>query len=536
MHRKAAAFLVGLIAIIGLLSAVTDKAPSAESVEGPEEDLSSVGAAGISGASTNPALRVILGAGAKGNLKPGVKRYAPGTKVQYVFSPTAGHSAAMVVRDGKLVKPRGTITMSGDHYLWAFGNPKSGKKFDNVMTVPADVTKIPYPDFYRRAPSFSFNVADPYCAVTSDVISYPTSYLGAFPMPPVAGAPLSSEVLRGVFLRDYWDDGDNPAQNEGCTHGYREAFTESLKKLKRLGVDHVNNYQTGILNDINAAELRFVEEMRLNDADLTWIVAQVKAAGLEYHNYLAVMGDSKGRPLPSKPDPAWASRLMDAWTKFVIGRAVVAQRLGIEALALDWSAYGWEMTPELIAIYVPKMTVLAQRVRRVYSGKIMLGTAYLPSDPVLLKSLDWVHCPVGGWASEEENSRLDVALIKRNALIGIGACAATLGAAAPPVVWGMAASSHRNFFTQGWVEDSFCVPSPEDCSQRKIKTDFSVQALAFEAALEAIKEQNLLKTASVEVCGYWFTDVLRPKDSFPNLSLSIRNKPAESIVYEWFKR
>jgi hypothetical protein len=355
-------------------------------------------------------------------------------------------------------------------------------------------------------------------------------------MPPIVGAPLPPDVLRGVFLRDYWDAGDNPAQNTGCTHGYREAFTASLKRLKRLGVDHVNNYQTGILNDVNAPKLHFVEEMRLNDPDLTWIVAQAKAAGLKYHNYLAVMGDTKNRPLPSKPTPAWASRLMDAWTEFVVGRAVVAQRLGIEALGLDWSAYGWEMTPELVAIYVPKMTNLARRVRRVFSGKIMLGTGYLPSDPELLKCLDWVHCPVSLWASEEENSRLDVSLLKRNAHLKIGWSAATLGADAPPVVWGMVASSHRNFFTEGWVEDSFCVPSPEDCSQRKIKTDFSVQALAFEATLEAIKEQTLLKTASVEVCGYWFTDVLRPKDSFPNLSLSIRNKPAESIVYEWFKR
>jgi hypothetical protein len=515
MNRKTPAFLVGLIAVFGLLAAATHDA---------------------SVASTAPTLRVILGAGAKGNLKPGVKRYPSGTKVQFSFIPTAGHAAAMVVLDGRLVKPKGTVTMNGDHYLWAFGNPESGKTFENVMTAPADVTKIPYPEFYQKAPSFSFNVADPYCAITSDVIAYPNSYLGAFPMPPIAGAPLPPDILRGVTLRDFWDTGGNPAQNIGCQGSYRSAFTASLKRLKRLGVDHVNMWQTAGLYDVEAAELRFVEDMRMSDDDLAWAVAEAKAAGLKYHNYMAVGGDTKGKPLPSNPDADWASRFLEAWTKFIVGRAVVAQRLGIEALQLDWCAYGWQMTPELVSVYVPKMTNLARRVRGVYSGKRFLGTSYAPSEPKLLKNIDWVHCPVNVWVPAEKNNHLSLSLLKRSAEDCLAWHAGKLGAEAPPVVWAILACSHPKALNGPWVEDSFCVPSREDCSQRKVRTDFSVQALAYEAMLEAINEQTLLKTASVEVMAYWFVDIVRPKDSFPNLSMSFRNKPAESIVYEWFKR
>jgi hypothetical protein len=187
------------------------------------------------------------------------------------------------------------------------------------------------------------------------------------------------------------------------------------------------------------------------------------------------------------------------------------------------------------SLYVSKMTELARRVRRVFSGKTILG-AHIPSEPSLLKNIDRVGVGIFYNISSEENNQLGVSVVKKRTQEIIGGVADRLGADAPPIVWGLAPGSYRNYLLGGWLEDAFCVPSPDDCSQRKVRTDFSVQAITYEAALEAIAEQTLLKTASVEAFGYWYTDVIRPKDSFPNLSFSFRNKPAESIVYQWFKR
>jgi hypothetical protein len=250
---------------------------------------------------------------------------------------------------------------------------------------------------------------------------------------------------------------------------------------------------------------------------------------------MAIMGR---QPLPANPTSTWFSDFLDAWTTFIVGRAVVAERLGIEALQLDWSAYWFDVLP-MKSLYVQKMTALVRRVRAVYKGKIFLGPSFIPrkEDPDLLKSIDWVHVGFIYGLSDEENARPDVAAVKSYAFRMLGWVSDWLGPEAPPVVFSFFIGSFRNaLINGGWLEDAFCTPSPEDCTQRRTRTDFSVQAIGIEGTLEAIKEQTSFKTASVEAFGYWYTDVIRPKDSFPNLSPSFRNKPAESIVFEWFKR
>src|SRR2546426_12077223 len=91
----------------------------------------------------------------------------------------------------------------------------------------------------------------------------------------------------------------------------------------------------------------------------------------------------------------------------------------------------------------------------------------------------------------------------------------------------------RVFLLTGWVEDGFCVSG---CAQNAVRTDFSVQAIAYEAMLEAVSTQTAFTTAGVTAGSYWYVDVMLPAQSFPNISQSWRNKPAESILYRWFAR
>ncbi len=43
-------------------------------------------------------------------------------------------------------------------------------------------------------------------------------------------------------------------------------------------------------------------------------------------------------------------------------------------------------------------------------------------------------------------------------------------------------------------------------------------------------------TDSINFTSYWWTDTMKPYQSLPEISQSIRNKPAESIVYQWWKQ
>lgn len=62
------------------------------------------------------------------------------------------------------------------------------------------------------------------------------------------------------------------------------------------------------------------------------------------------------------------------------------------------------------------------------------------------------------------------------------------------------------------------------------------QALGYAAMFEAIAAQTAFPTASVNATATWYVDVMLPAESFPNISQSWRNKPAESILHHWFRR
>lgn len=66
--------------------------------------------------------------------------------------------------------------------------------------------------------------------------------------------------------------------------------------------------------------------------------------------------------------------------------------------------------------------------------------------------------------------------------------------------------------------------------------DFSIQAMSYQAMMEAISAQTVFDVIGVHVIGYWFADNILPDSSFPNLSQSFRNKLAEALMYQWFAR
>ena len=65
---------------------------------------------------------------------------------------------------------------------------------------------------------------------------------------------------------------------------------------------------------------------------------------------------------------------------------------------------------------------------------------------------------------------------------------------------------------------------------------FSAQAVGMEGMLQAIAEQTYFDISGVDIhTGYWLTETLLPgREGFPNLSQSIRGKPAEKIVKYWY--
>ena len=420
----------------------------------------------------------------------------------------------------------------------ALAAEQKSQSFSNMVVLPTDVRKVSYPYDYVLTSPTTVTVDDPYCAITTDTVAFPADYLGAFPLPAIKGAPLPSHIRRGASVKDYWDFGrTNPPTNAGCSGDIKQAFAATLERLVRLGVDHVNVSQYAFLIDADRPELG-LGRPSMTPSDTAFIAEAAASRGLKLRQNMAVAGSDKSTVPPNPVSADWAGRFLDGWSNFVVDQAKVAATHGLEAIQIDFCCFTVDWTPHA-DLFISRMKTLADRVRQVFPGKIVFGQTnpWISGDAGLMDRIDWLMFDpiISNIVTDTDNANLTVERLKSAYLQNWSALASAFGPARKPVVWRLFAQSHRNYYKPdgGWIEDGFCV---DNCMQRSVQTDFSVQAIGYEAWLEAIKEQTFFETASVDPEAYWYVDVMLPKDAFPNISQSWRNKPAESILYKWFSK
>lgn len=479
----------------------------------------------------------VMGGGVSGNPGTAPASYAPGRVVPYSYAPSTGFSAAVVEVDGGPSPPSGIVSMNANHWLWAFGQPVTGTDFADYITAPNDATVIPYPQFYSGRPtSQTVRVTDPYCAVESSVIAYPDSYLGSFPMPAVSGAPLPASTLRGIDLMDVWDPND-PALNHGCSGDQHAAFQVTVARLKTLGADFVLlDDHINITDATSGTPVYDPNSREITDTELAFIGSAASAGGLNV--WLAVNlspQDDNGVSLPTAPTQEWFSALLDSYTQYIVHLATVAQANGVKAIQLDWLNYNVPLT-NYSTVYVSKMTAALAQVHAVFGGLVLLSDGLLRTHPnpgpALCNGVDAivVYSDESTYISAQAAQSLSVNSLKpiyKLLLANIANDLSDLGPSPKPVVMVGYIESNLTSLVTGPIDDFGCCVS--------IPTDFSVQAIAYEALLESMSESGL-NFLSFFSRGYWQTDVILPKDTFPNIGTTVRNKPAESIIYQWFQK
>ncbi|MGD1073900.1 MAG: hypothetical protein ABSB15_27630, partial [Bryobacteraceae bacterium] len=514
--------------------------------------VSNSGLIGVSGGTLSPqyVFASVMGGGVGGSPATASPSYAAGSAAPYNYAPASGFSTALVEVDGTLSPSSGSVTMGADHWLWAFGQPLTGTDFAGYITAPNDPVVIPYPQFYGNRPSsLTVRVTDPYCAIQSDVIAYPQSYLGSFPMPPVTGAPLPGSILRGVEFKDYWYTQNspgtgNPSRNPGCSSGgtMQDAFTESLARAKRLGVDHVSVVNTVVVADANSA-IPVIDAPQngygFPESDLAFMATTASASGVDlWLDFQVSQDDLQNVALNTSQTQQWVAAFLDGWTNYVVQQAELAQKYGVKSIMINWGDFYLNVTPYQ-DIYVSKLTAALAQVRNVFSGTVRLynivptpidpnvfGALYNGVDAILLQQ----YSPL---LTADENQNLSFALVKQKFKDMFGNIAKDFAPFSKPLVLYALIQSHRNFLQTGWIEDN--PDCANGCIETTLQADFSVQAIAFEALLEAAVESGL-NFASIDTMGYWWTDTILPENSFPNIAQTIRNKPAEAILQRWFAK
>ncbi len=416
---------------------------------------------------------------------------------------------------------------------------------NDAIIVPSDISKINYPDFYNNSTTTTETVENPYCAITKEEIAYPVAFLGTNDFPKISGAPLPPEIIRTVGIKDVWITEPN---NNNCRYSVpfipmREAYEKTLTRVNSLGADSIaiTNYIHFV--NFQKAELQPPSEAAVSEDDMRFIanLANERNLGVILYLNLAPGKETVSWEIPNKE---WLVTLIHNWEPFVLNQAQIAEETGIDALMINHFDYqpgvkGFEET------YQNEMLSVLQKVRQIYSGKVLLMIDPLMGSDLgkytlLLDGMDgYIYTPITAILNNESNKTLSVGNLKNLYLENLRQIGNNLKKFKKPLYLRILIQSEIDFLEKGWNEDMFCIKKEDDpCYQKKLQADFSIQAIAYEAMMEAIKQfhNQYYPVGAVDTYGYWFTDVILSDVSQPQIAQSVRNKPAESIVYEWFKR
>jgi hypothetical protein len=255
----------------------------------------------------------------------------------------------------------------------------------------------------------------------------------------------------------------------------------------------------------------------------------------------------------SGPTPALTTdnmtKFLAAYDTYMLNRAALLQSLGVDVMSIDcicWFPAQGATTDQ----YISELASLAPRIKAIYSGKLRMEINTIEqqvyANATLKGALDYVQIvPFPQNISTADIQSLTVETLESLYAAGI-ASRTNLIDNSKPIIWGVGAPSRPDFFntsTSGYEEEMFCTAgfggpgtTPEtNCYQQTTVTDFSFQAMVYEAQLEAIQRQSYFQTFSVSAGAYWLGDNILPDTDFPNIAYNIRNKPAEALLYRWFK-
>ena len=419
----------------------------------------------------------------------------------------------------------------------------------------------------------------------------PRAYLGNYVVPSPQNY-FASDSLKAIGLKDYGVDWIySNHQNYGaswiddCTRQQyiKLMYRRTLSRLKDHGVGTVWVYNFGYWQD-DQDETWQIDHSSKHLAD--WVIeyiadiAESKAMTVHYA-WQFLPQDSEGDSLfpfdgSVSVDLPLLTKIMDAHEEHIYWEATRLETLSVQSMSADWSAMwlcfcGLEgdasdtQRDELKHYFMERMGSIVDGIRARFSGKIYVGEGITWNDERLFDKVDGVifNLPSSNLITDAEAETASVDLIKERVAEHIVStynqwycldgypCWSRTSYIKPKIIFNLFAQSHALFLSRGWVEDGFCTSGTyanitASCIQNELPTDFSAQAIWIEGMLRAIDVQASFETLGTTAStAYWLSDSLMPGadqypastqtlEGFPNLSQSVRGKPAENIIKYWY--
>jgi hypothetical protein len=419
------------------------------------------------------------------------------------------------------------------------------------ISVNTSITQVQYPTTYTTVAVSSPDINP--CNIAANPVSYPQIWNGVQSLPTVTGAPLASGVLTAMMIKDILPSGSLP---KGCANPSNfSEFTKTVARLKSLNVNVIQivQWHWAQINSDGSYKITGDTYGSLSDAELAQYVSIVRAAGMKIILSNQIQGFVNSSGMTNIPTPVgnamnWG-RWLDAFQIFMVERAAKFQALGIDYWEMGCNAcvYGDNgdgssaAAQQFSDAYLTNLNL----VSKIFSGKkFIYENAWIKGNKQYLAGIDLLG--VGLWTGAItglEESNLTVASMKSKYIASNSAAnLSSIVASGKPVILFAGIQSRNNALSvPGYMEETECTNSvggltfATSCIQSQTTTNFALQAIVIEAQLEIFTSSALPSGSIVGVSDYWQTDFMSAAGpTFPNIASSIRNKPAESIVKQWF--
>jgi hypothetical protein len=390
-------------------------------------------------------------------------------------------------------------------------------------------------------------------------VTSPTAYKGDFAIP-TSNLKLNNSIIRSMDLKDLDPWWSRPSTNK-CANKelyLQNVFIEHLNRMQKLGVEQIWVYNYGVWDDFSKPVWSIAESDYIIPTNtLKVIVQEAQKRNIKvFMNWQMHNSDKVSAWNSLDPDATWSYdklskenllKIMDSYRILIASHAKFAQSIGISGMAVDLGVFNppvLQSNREFREIYVTKMVNIIDDIRAVFKGTLVYGQYDSIIDERIISKIDRVRVML--WlGGQTPMHQLSVDSFKKDTTKYIEWFYLKYSLALNgkyqnlPVEWLIYAQGTQEFYSSnGYLEDSFCL---NPCVQHQLKTDFSIQAIAIEGALQAISAQPFFTSGAVSISNYWHTDDLTPtiingNTTFPNISSSIRNKPAEAIVKMWYTK
>ena len=429
--------------------------------------------------------------------------------------------------------------------------PPTTPHYSVSTTIP-----VPYPSGYMVATTDSQDVNTDFCKLNLPVVAYPQSWLGGRPLPAVSNAPFDASIGRAVVIKDIMLD-NNPGFVNGCNSGAGSLKGEITKTLTRIanlnsGYVFLTQWTVSTINPDGTYSIPNPESLfgPISDSNLSYFVSESHRLGLKVVLWNQIQGfrasDGKDMPTPSMNTDN-LNKWFDAFETFMINRAPFYNKIGVDVWDGYCSSCDFSPAPNMSRsdnqLFYDRNLRVIKSVKSQYFGKMYVqDNPWLDFGSSYMSYIDLIHVNI--WSNKsftiQESDSLTPTIYKNTLGEGISTA---LRFGKPLFVMGVGIQSRRDALSSpGYLEETGCTAgvgsmsiSNTQCIQEGTQTDFSLQSVVIEGQMEYIK--SLAKNNIIVVVGdYFMTDAIESKSVFPNIGYTIRNKPAEGIVRDWFKK